>query len=157
MLLLYFDVEWIGVFGVVMFVGLFIGILLFGYICDKVGWCKMFLFDIIVIGVIFVVIMFVFMLFELLVMCVLIGIVIGVDYFIVIFMIMEFFNICQCVFFIGFIVVMWYVGVICVNLVGYWLYDMEGGWCWMFGSVFILCLIILIGCFDLLELLCWLL
>lgn len=145
MLVLKLDVDWIGLLGVGMFVGLFVGILLFGYIFDKVGWCKMFFIDIIVIGVILVVMMFVLFFVELLVMWVFIGIVIGVDYFIVILMIIEFFSICQWVFFISFIVVMWYVGVICVDLVGYWFYDVEGGWCWMLGSAVIFCLLILIG------------
>lgn len=87
------DVDWIGLLGAGTFVGLFVGISLFGYIFDKVGRRKMFFIDIIVIGVISVATMFVLFFVELLVMRVFIGIVIGVDYFIVILMIIEFFSI----------------------------------------------------------------
>ncbi|MGS9154755.1 MFS transporter, partial [Salmonella enterica subsp. enterica serovar Infantis] len=46
---------------------------------------------------------------------------------------------------------MWYVCSTCANLVGYWLYDMEGCCRWMLCSAFIPCLIILIGRCDLPE------
>lgn len=52
---------------------------------------------------------------------------------------------------------MWYVGAICVDLVGYWFYDVEGGWRWMLGSAAIFCLLILIGRFELFEFFRWLL
>ncbi len=67
-----------GWLGAATLAGLFVGTSLFGYICDKVGRRKMFLLDIIAIGVISVATMFVPPL-ELLVMRVLIGIVIGAD------------------------------------------------------------------------------
>ncbi len=146
--LLHLDAEWIGALGAATLAGLFIGTSLFGYICDKVGRRKMFLLDIIAIGVISVATMFVSTPLELLVMRVLIGIVIGADYPIATSMITEFSNTRQRAFSIGFIAAMWYVGATCANLVGYWLYDMEGGWRWMLGSAFIPCLIILIGLFN---------
>ncbi|EAA0688775.1 MFS transporter [Salmonella enterica subsp. enterica] len=155
--LLHLDAEWIGALGAATLAGLFIGTSLFGYICDKVGRRKMFLLDIIAIGVISVATMFVSTPLELLVMRVLIGIVIGADYPIATSMITEFSNTRQRAFSIGFIAAMWYVGATCANLVGYWLYDMEGGWRWMLGSAFIPCLIILIGRFDLPESPRWLL
>lgn len=95
--------------------GLFIGTSLFGYICDKVGRRKMFLLDIIAIGVISVATMFVSTPLELLVMRVLIGIVIGADYPIATSMITEFSNTRQRAFSIGFIAAMWYVGATCAN------------------------------------------
>ncbi len=52
---------------------------------------------------------------------------------------------------------MWYVGATCADLVGYWLYDVEGGWRWMLGSAAIPCLLILIGRFELPESPRWLL
>lgn len=155
--LLHLDAEWIGALGAATLAGLFIGTSFFGYICDKVGRRKMFLLDIIAIGVISVATMFVSTPLELLVMRVLIGIVIGADYPIATSMITEFSNTRQRAFSIGFIAAMWYVGATCANLVGYWLYDMEGGWRWMLGSAFIPCLIILIGRFDLPESPRWLL
>lgn len=154
---LHLDAEWIGALGAATLAGLFIGTSLFGYICDKVGRRKMFLLDIIAIGAISVATMFVSTPLELLVMRVLIGIVIGADYPIATSMITEFSNTRQRAFSIGFIAAMWYVGATCANLVGYWLYDMEGGWRWMLGSAFIPCLIILIGRFDLPESPRWLL
>ncbi|VEB50652.1 putative metabolite transport protein [Salmonella enterica subsp. enterica] len=71
--LLHLDAEWIGALGAATLAGLFIGTSLFGYICDKVGRRKMFLLDIIAIGVISVATMFVSTPLELLVMRVLIG------------------------------------------------------------------------------------
>ena len=72
------DADWIGLLGAGTLAGLFVGTSLFGYISDKVGRRKMFLIDIIAIGVISVATMFVSSPIELLVMRVLIGIVIGV-------------------------------------------------------------------------------
>ncbi|ECY8208260.1 MFS transporter, partial [Salmonella enterica subsp. enterica serovar Stanley] len=66
--LLHLDAEWIGALGAATLAGLFIGTSLFGYICDKVGRRKMFLLDIIAIGVISVATMFVSTPLELLVM-----------------------------------------------------------------------------------------
>ena len=84
------DADWIGLLGAGTLAGLFVGTSLFGYISDKVGRRKMFLIDIIAIGVISVATMFVSSPVELLVMRVLIGIVIGADYPIVTSMITEF-------------------------------------------------------------------
>mgnify|MGYP000626943733 CR=1 FL=1 len=69
------DADWIGLLGAGTLAGLFVGTSLFGYISDKVGRRKMFLIDIIAIGVISVATMFVSSPVELLVMRVLIGIV----------------------------------------------------------------------------------
>lgn len=90
-------------------------------------------------------------------MRVLIGIVIGADYPIATSMITEFSSTRQRAFSISFIAAMWYVGATCADLVGYWLYDVEGGWRWMLGSAAIPCLLILIGRFELPESPRWLL
>jgi Major Facilitator Superfamily. len=74
------DAQWIGLLGAGTLAGLFVGTSLFGYISDKVGRRKMFIIDIIAIGVISAATMFVSSPVELLVMRVLIGIVIGADY-----------------------------------------------------------------------------
>jgi putative MFS transporter len=151
------DAEWIGLLGAGTLAGLFIGTSLFGYICDRVGRRKMFLIDIIAIGLISVATMFVSSPAELLVMRVLIGVVIGADYPIATSMITEFSNTRQRAFAVGFIAAMWYVGATCADLVGFWLHDVEGGWRWMLGSAFIPCVLILIGRFDLPESPRWLL
>lgn len=155
--LLKLDAEWIGLLGAGTLVGLFIGTSLFGYISDRVGRRKMFLIDIVAIGLISVATMFVSTPAELLVMRVLIGIVIGADYPIATSMITEFSSTRQRAFAVGFIAAMWYVGATCANLVGFLLYDMADGWRWMLGSAFIPCLAILIGRFDLPESPRWLL
>ncbi|MGS6554492.1 hypothetical protein ACUWFG_20055, partial [Escherichia coli] len=62
------DADWIGLLGAGTLAGLFVGTSLFGYISDKVGRRKMFLIDIIAIGVISVATMFVSSPVELLVM-----------------------------------------------------------------------------------------
>ncbi len=90
-------------------------------------------------------------------MRVLIGIVIGADYPSATSMITEFSSTRQRAFSISFIAAMWYVGATCADLVGYWLYDVEGGWRWMLGSAAIPCLLILIGRFELPESPRWLL
>ncbi|MGT6216935.1 glutathione-regulated potassium-efflux system protein KefC [Escherichia coli] len=151
------DADWIGLLGAGTLAGLFVGTSLFGYISDKVGRRKIFLIDIIAIGVISVATMFVSSPVELLVMRVLIGIVIGADYPIATSMITEFSSTRQRAFSISFIAAMWYVGATCADLVGYWLYDVEGGWRWMLGSAAIPCLLILIGRFELPESPRWLL
>ncbi|MGL4678447.1 MAG: MFS transporter, partial [Plesiomonas shigelloides] len=89
---LHLDAEWIGLLGAATLAGLFIGTTLFGYISDKVGRRKMFLIDIVAIGVISVATMFVTSPFELLIMRLLIGIVIGADYPIATSMVTEFSN-----------------------------------------------------------------
>ncbi|MDD9340117.1 MAG: MFS transporter [Providencia heimbachae] len=154
--LLSLDSEWIGLLGAATLAGLFIGTSLFGYICDQVGRRKMFLIDILAIGVISVATMFVSTPFQLLIMRFLIGIVIGADYPIATSMITEFSNTKQRAFAVGFIAAMWYVGATCANLVGYALYDVEDGWRWMLGSAAIPCIVILIGRFDLPESPLWL-
>lgn len=154
--LLSLDSEWIGLLGAATLAGLFIGTSLFGYICDQVGRRKMFLIDILAIGVISVATMFVSTPFQLLIMRFLIGIVIGADYPIATSMITEFSNTKQRAFAVGFIAAMWYVGATCANLVGYALYDVEDGWRWMLGSAVIPCIVILIGRFDLPESPLWL-
>lgn len=53
------DADWIGLLGAGTLAGLFVGTSLFGYISDKVGRRKIFLIDIIAIGVISVATMFV--------------------------------------------------------------------------------------------------
>ncbi|QXX85086.1 MFS transporter [Providencia sp. R33] len=148
--------EWIGLLGAATLAGLFIGTSLFGYICDQVGRRKMFLIDIVAIGVISVATMFVSTPLQLLLMRFLIGIVIGADYPIATSMITEFSNTKQRAFAVGFIAAMWYVGATCANLVGYALYDVEDGWRWMLGSAVIPCIVILIGRFDLPESPLWL-
>lgn len=148
---LHLGVEWIGLLGAATLFGLFIGTTLFGYISDKVGRRKMFLIDIVAIGVISLATMFVSTPVELLIMRVLIGIVIGADYPIATTMITEFSNTRQRAFSVGFIAAMWYVGATCANLVGYSLYETEDGWRWMLGSAFIPSLVILIGRFNLPE------
>lgn len=97
------DADWIGLLGAGTLAGLFVGTSLFGYISDKVGRRKMFLIDIIAIGVISVATMFVSSPVELLVMRVLIGIVIGADYPIATSMITEFSSTRQRAFSISFI------------------------------------------------------
>lgn len=148
---LHLDAVWTGMLGAATLAGLFIGTSLFGYISDRIGRRKMFLADIIAIGLISVATMFISSPMELLVMRVLIGVVIGADYPIATSMITEFSNTRQRAFAVGFIAAMWYVGATCANLVGWCLYDVEGGWRWMLGSAFIPCMIILIGRFDLPE------
>lgn len=149
--ILHLDATWTGMLGAATLAGLFIGTSLFGYISDRVGRRKMFLADIIAIGLISVATMFISSPVELLVMRVLIGIVIGADYPIATSMITEFSSTRQRAFAVGFIAAMWYVGATCANLVGWCLYDIDGGWRWMLGSAFIPCVIILIGRFDLPE------
>lgn len=145
------DSHWLGLLGASTLVGLFIGTSLFGYISDRLGRRLMFLIDILAIGLLSVATMFVSSPMELVVMRFLIGIVIGADYPIATSMITEFSSTRQRAFTMGFIAAMWYVGATCADLVGYLLYDVEGGWRWMLGSAAIPCALILIGRFELPE------
>ncbi|STH74957.1 major facilitator superfamily protein [Escherichia coli] len=132
------DADWIGLLGAGTLAGLFVGTSLFGYISDKVGRRKMFLIDIIAIGVISVATMFVSSPVELLVMRVLIGIVIGADYPIATSMITEFSSTVSGVFH-----QLYCRDVVCRRDLcrsgRLLLYDVEGGWRWMLGSAAIPC------------------
>lgn len=145
------DAQWTGLVGAATLVGLFIGTALFGYIADLFGRRLMFLIDIIAIGVISVLTMFISSPLELVIMRFLIGIVIGADYPIATSMIAEFSTTKQRAFSMGFIAAMWYIGATAADLVGYLLYDVESGWRWMLGSSVIPCILILLGRFHLPE------
>lgn len=151
------DSQWIGLVGAATLVGLFIGTALFGYIADIVGRKKMFMIDIIAIGVLSFATMFISSPIELVILRFLIGIVIGADYPIATSMVAEFSPTKKRAFTMGFIAAMWYVGATAANLVGYLLYDVQDGWRWMFGSAIIPCLVILFGRFNLPESPRWLL
>jgi putative MFS transporter len=143
--------QWIGLVGAATLVGLFIGTALFGYVADLFGRRLMFLIDIIAIGIISVLTMFISSPLELVVMRFLIGIVIGADYPIATSMIAEFSTTKQRAFSMGFIAAMWYIGATAADLVGYMLYNVEDGWRWMLGSSVIPCILILLGRFHLPE------
>ncbi|WP_025821192.1 MFS transporter [Shewanella marina] len=151
------DAQWIGLVGASTLVGLFIGTALFGYIADLFGRKLMFMIDIIAIAVLSFGTMFISSPVELVIARFLIGIVIGADYPIATSMVAEFSSTKQRAFTMGFIAAMWYVGATAANVVGYLLYDVDGGWRWMFGSAIIPCVIILLGRFHLPESPRWLL
>lgn len=145
------DAQWIGLTGAATLAGIFIGTALFGYVADLFGRKLLFIIDIIAIAVISIVTMFVSTPLELVIMRFLIGVVIGADYPIATSMMAEFSPAKQRAWTMGFIAAMWYVGATVADLVGYALYDVEGGWRWMLGSAFIPCAIILLGRFHLPE------
>lgn len=131
--------------GVAALVGLFLGTSIFGYLTDKIGRKKMFTLDIIAIGVISILTMFVSTAFGLLVMRFLIGVAIGADYPIATSLVAEFTPKKYRAISMGFIAAVWYLGATAANLVGYALYDVDGGWRLMLGSAVIPCIILLLG------------
>lgn len=137
--------HWSGLIGASSLVGLFIGCSLFGYITDKIGRQKMFTFDIIAIGVLSLLTAFVSTPLQLVILRFLIGVVIGADYPISTSLVTEFTPRKYRAITMGIFAAVWYVGATAADIVGYFLYDIDGGWRWMLGSTFAICAVMFFG------------
>ncbi|MDD9150080.1 MULTISPECIES: MFS transporter [unclassified Sporolactobacillus] len=139
------NAYWSALVGASALAGIFIGSALFGYITDLVGRQKMFTIDVIVIAIISLGTMIISSPMQLVIMRFLIGVVIGADYPIATSLVSEFTPRKYRAISMGFIAAVWYVGATAADIVGYYLYDIDGGWRWMLGSTCIPCIILLIG------------
>jgi MFS transporter, putative metabolite transport protein len=139
------DDGWISAISAAALVGLFLGTSVGGYVTDRIGRKRMFLIDVIAIGVISLGTAFVTTPLMLVVMRFAIGLVIGADYPIATSMVAEFTPRRYRAISMGFIAAIWYVGANAAYLVGYFLADVDGGWRWMLGSAVLPCVVILVG------------
>ncbi|WP_124054227.1 MFS transporter [Arcanobacterium ihumii] len=139
------DSHWSGLIGVAALLGLFLGAFLGGWITDVLGRKKMFVVDVVTIGLLSVLCFFLTSPFQVFLMRFLIGVAIGADYPIATSMIAEFTPRRFRAMSMGSIAAVWYLGANVAYLVGYFMIDLPNGWRWMLASSVIPCLIILLG------------
>lgn len=91
-------------------------------------------------------------------LCILIGIGLGGDYLVGYILLVEFFLCCYCGILLGVFSVVWIVGYVLVSIVGYYfIFENLEVWCWLLVLVVLFVLLIMLLCWGMLELLCWLL
>lgn len=139
------DSFWVGVITASTFVGLAVGTFLFGFIGDRIGRKRIFIFNIIGLAVCSVLSAFVSTPFELVMARFFMGLLIGGDYPIATSMVAEFAPIKNRAWAMGSIAAIWFVGGIVASLVGYFLHDWDNGWRWMLASAVVPCLFVFSG------------
>ncbi|MCT3011713.1 MFS transporter [Propionibacterium freudenreichii] len=137
--------HWSGLLGAAALVGVFVGAIAGGWVTDLIGRRKMFVIDLILIGVLSLLCMVVSTPGQLFVLRLAIGVVIGADYPIATSMIAEFTPRKYRAMAMGAIAAVWYLGANVAYVVGYLFDNVTRGWTWMLGSSVIPCVIILIG------------
>lgn len=143
--LLHLNNTWSGLIGAASLAGLFIGGGFFGYVTDLIGRRIMYILDLTVIVVCSILQMFVGNAVELLVLRFVIGIAVGAYYPIATSMLAEFCPRKHRGFLLGVLQIMWFVGTVVADLVGYWLMPLANGWQWMLGSAAIPAIILILG------------
>jgi putative MFS transporter len=136
---------WMGLLGTASLVGLFVGGALFGYLTDRIGRKRMYTYDLLAIVILSIGQLFVQDAVQLVVMRFLIGIAVGADYPIATSLLAEFSPKKYRGRMLGLLMLMWYIGAMVANVVGYFLLDVSGGWKWMLGSAAIPAIILIIG------------
>ena len=139
------DTFWVGVITASTFVGLAIGTTLFGYIADRIGRKKLFIFNIFALATCSILSALVTTPTELALARFFMGLLIGADYPIATSMVAEFSPIKSRAWAMGTIAAIWFVGGICASLAGYFCYDLENSWRWMLASAVIPCVLVLWG------------
>lgn len=148
--------EWSAAIGASVMAGIFVGTIAGGYLTDLIGRRKMFMIDIIAIGVFSILSVFASTPLELVLARFFIGVFVGADYPIATSLIAEFTPKEHRSISMGMVSAAWYLGATAAAFVGYALYPVEGGWQWMLGSAVIPCVILLIGRHDIPESPMWL-
>ncbi|MEG0503725.1 MAG: MFS transporter [Raoultibacter sp.] len=148
--------EWAAAIGASVLMGIFVGTIAGGYLTDRIGRRKMFIIDIIAIGVFSILSVFASTPLELVLARFFIGVFVGADYPIATSLIAEFTPKKHRSISMGMVSAAWYLGATVAALVGYALFAVEDGWKWMLGSAVIPCIILLIGRHDIPESPMWL-
>ncbi|MEG0419155.1 MFS transporter, partial [Gordonibacter sp.] len=148
--------EWSAAIGASVLLGIFFGTIFGGYLTDRIGRRKMFIVDIVAIGVFSVLSIFCTTPLELVVARFFIGMFVGADYPIATSLIAEFTPKKHRSISMGMVSAAWYLGATVAAFVGYALFSVEDGWKWMLGSAVIPCIILLIGRHDIPESPLWL-
>ena len=143
--------QWSAALGVAALVGIFLGTSIGGFVTDLVGRKKMFIIDVIAIGVCSVGCALATGPLQLFIWRFLVGIAIGADYPIATSLVAEFTPRRYRAMSMGFIALVWYLGANVAYLVGYFLLDTPNGWRWMLASSIVACAIILAGRWNIPE------
>ena len=136
---------WSGLIGGASLAGLFLGGWVFGYVTDKVGRKLMYMFDLAAIIILSILAMFVTSAGQLFVLRFLIGIAVGADYPIATALLTEFAPKKIRGTMLGVQQVMWFIGTVVADIVGFALIDFDFGWKLMLGSSAIPAIILVIG------------
>ncbi|MCL1879424.1 MAG: MFS transporter [Actinomycetia bacterium] len=137
--------AWSAAIGASVMLGIFFGTILGGYLTDLFGRKKMFVIDIIAIGLFSLLSVFSTTPLMLVLARFFIGVFVGADYPIATSLIAEFTPKAQRSISMGIVAGAWYLGATAAAFVGYLLYSVPNGWQWMLGSTVIPCIILLIG------------
>ncbi|MEG1253569.1 MAG: MFS transporter [Raoultibacter sp.] len=148
--------EWSAAIGAAVLLGIFVGTIVGGYLTDLIGRKKMFIIDVIAIGVFSLLSVFCSSPLELVLARFFIGVFIGADYPIATSLIAEFTPKKHRAISMGMVSAAWYLGATVAAGVGYALYGLENGWQWMLGSAVVPCIFLLIGRHDIPESPMWL-
>ncbi|MEG0070320.1 MAG: MFS transporter [Raoultibacter sp.] len=148
--------EWSAAIGASVLLGIFVGTIVGGYLTDRIGRKKMFIIDLVAIGVFSLLSVFCSTPFELVAARFCIGVFIGADYPIATSLIAEFTPKRHRAISMGMVSAAWYLGATVAAVVGYALYGLENGWQWMLGSAVVPCIFLLIGRRDIPESPMWL-
>ncbi|MEG0375808.1 MAG: MFS transporter, partial [Raoultibacter sp.] len=123
--------EWAAAIGASVLMGIFVGTIAGGYLTDRIGRRKMFIIDIIAIGVFSILSVFASTPLELVLARFFIGVFVGADYPIATSLIAEFTPKKHRSISMGMVSAAWYLGATVAALVGYALFAVEDGWKWM--------------------------
>lgn len=148
--------DWSAAIGASVLVGIFAGTIAGGYLTDIIGRKKMFIIDLVAIGLFSLLSVFVAEAWQLVAARFFIGVFVGADYPIATSLIAEFTPKQHRSISMGMVSAAWYLGATVAAFVGYFLYSVAGGWQWMLGSAVIPCIILLVGRHDIPESPMWL-
>ena len=148
--------TWSAAIGASVLVGIFVGTILGGYVTDLIGRKKMFIIDLVAIGLFSALSVFAAGPWQLVAARFFIGVFVGADYPIATSLIAEFTPARHRSVSMGMVSAAWYLGATVAAGVGYALYGVDDGWKWMLGSAVIPCVILLVGRHDIPESPLWL-
>ncbi len=150
------DTFWSAAIGASVFLGIFVGTIVGGWLTDLIGRRTMFIIDVVAIGVFSILSMFASDPLQLVLARFFIGLFVGADYPIATSLIAEFTPKAHRSISMGMVSAAWYLGATAAAFVGYFLYSFDNGWMWMLGSAVIPCIILLVGRHDIPESPMWL-
>lgn len=142
--------------GASVMLGIFVGTIVGGYLTDLIGRRKMFVVDIVAIGLFSLLSVFCSNPLQLILARFFIGVFVGADYPIATSLIAEFTPKRHRSISMGMVSAAWYLGATVAAFVGYFLYSVPNGWQWMLGSAIVPCIVLLVGRRDIPESPMWL-
>ncbi len=145
------DTVWTALIATDVMVGILIGTALGGYLTDRIGRRKMFMIDLIGVGVLSILSALVQNPPELFTCRLLIGVFIGADYPIATSLIAEFSPSRYRTITMGCVSAAWYLGATVAAFVGFALVEYSWGWHWMLASGIVPAIILIIGRHDIPE------